>query len=82
MATFAEVLDAADKLSTEEQESLMEILRRRIAQRNLADLPRDVVDAQAEFASGQARPVTVQQIVDEASREPRTDTNNGFRPCA
>lgn len=70
MLTFADVVDAADKLSAEDQESLLELLRRRIAERNRPKLAADVAEARAEFVSGGARPATVQQIMDEVRREP------------
>lgn len=69
MPTFADVVAAADKLSADEQESLVRILRRRIAERNREQLAGDVAEARAEFVSGGARPVTVRQIMDEADRE-------------
>ena len=69
MPTFADVVDAADKLSAEEQESLLRILRRRIAERTRTQLAADVAEARAEFVSGGARPATVQQIMDEAYHE-------------
>ena len=69
MPTFADVVDAADKLSTDEQESLLEILRRRIAERSRAHLAADVAEARAEFVSGRACSATVQQIMDEVRRE-------------
>ena len=69
MPTFADVVDAADKLSTDEQESLLKILRSRIAERNRAKLAADVAEARAEFVRGGARSATVQQIMDEAHHE-------------
>ena len=69
MSTFAEVVDAADKLSADEQESLVGILRRRLAERNRAQLVDDVAEARAEFVSGRARSATVQQIMDEVRRD-------------
>ena len=70
MSTFADIVDAAQKLSADEQESLLGILRRRIAERNRAELAQDVADAQGEFINGLARSASVQQIMDEARREP------------
>ena len=69
MPTFADVVDAADKLSAEEQASLLRILRRRIAERTRTQLAADVAEARAEFVSGGARSATAQQILDEAHRE-------------
>jgi len=69
MTTFSEVVDAADNLSVDEQETLVEILRRRIAKRNRDALARDVADARAEFQSGKTRPTSVSDIMDEVRRE-------------
>jgi len=67
--TFSDVLDAAGGLSAEEQETLLEILRRRLAERRRAQVVREVADARAEFAEGHARPASVSEIMDEASGE-------------
>jgi hypothetical protein len=69
MPVFSDVVDAADRLSTEEQEELLKILRRRLAGRRRASLVREVREAREEFATGQARPAPVEEIMDEASRE-------------
>jgi hypothetical protein len=69
MTKFADIVSAADGLSTDEQEALLEILRRRIAERNRAELVREVSEARAEFARGESRPATVQQIMEEAYGE-------------
>jgi hypothetical protein len=69
MSTFAEILDAADGLSVDEQETLLEILRHRIAERNRAKLVGEVSEARGEFANGQARFGTAKEIMDEARRE-------------
>ncbi|MEO8497537.1 MAG: hypothetical protein ABI614_20910 [Planctomycetota bacterium] len=65
MTTFSDVVDAADDLSVDEQETLVELLRRRIAKRNRDALVRDVADARAEFQTGQARASSVNDIMDE-----------------
>jgi len=70
MAGFSDVVDAADRLSTDEQEELLEIVRRRLAERRRGELMREVQDARAEVAAGQARVASVDEIMDEASREP------------
>jgi hypothetical protein len=69
MTNFSEVLDAADKLSVDEQETLMEILSRRIAERNRERLVRDIAEARAEFADGPASSTSVRDIMDEVSGE-------------
>ncbi len=70
MAGFSDVVAAADRLSADEQEELLEILRHRLAERRRAGLVREVQEARAEFADGVAGPATVDEIMDEASREP------------
>ena len=68
--TFSDIIDAADNLSLDEQEALVEILRRRIAEANRAQLVREVKAARADFATGDASPTTVAEIMEEAQREP------------
>jgi len=70
MTTFAEIVDAADRLTVAEQEELVEILRRRIAERNRSGLLAEVQEARAEYAAGQAGPATAREIMDETSGEP------------
>ncbi len=69
MTTFSDVVDAADDLSVDEQETLVEILRRRIAKRNREALVRDVAEARAEFQTGQARASAVSDIMEELRGE-------------
>ena len=69
MTTFSDVVDAADNLSVDEQQTLVEILRRRIAKRNREILVRDVAEARAEFRTGQARASSVSDIMDEVRGE-------------
>lgn len=69
MTTFSDILDAADGLSVDEQVTLLEILQRRIAERNRAELVRDVAEAREEYASGNARPASAKEIVEEARGE-------------
>jgi hypothetical protein len=69
MITFSDVVDAADELSVEEQEALVEILRRRIARRNREALVRDVAEARAQFRAGQARTSSVSDIMEELRGE-------------
>jgi hypothetical protein len=63
--TFADIVDAADRLSADEQLTLLEILRRRLAERDREQLVRDVAEARAEFAKGTTQPMTVKQLMDE-----------------
>jgi hypothetical protein len=61
--TFAQVLDSADELDVEEQESLVEVLQRRLAAHHREALCEAVKSARREFESGCCRPATPKQIV-------------------
>ena len=63
MTTYAMTLDAADKLSLEEQEELAATLRRRIAEQRRAELVKAVAAARGEFAQGRVKPASVAAIM-------------------
>lgn len=63
--TFSAVLDAADALSPQEQETLIDILRHRIAESNRQRLIKDVQEARRDFAQGQCPETTVDEIMRE-----------------
>ncbi len=63
--TFAEILEAADQLSLEDQENLINILQNRLRARRRAERVRDVQEAQKEFAQGKCQPVTPEQLMEE-----------------
>ena len=47
--TFNEVLESADKLSLDDQETLLEVLHRRIIEHRREELSKEIGDAQKEF---------------------------------
>lgn len=63
--SFYEVLEAADQLSLAEQESLIDILRRRMAEKRRADLVNDVQEARREFQRKQVQVATADEIMNE-----------------
>lgn len=63
--SFGEVLEAADKLSLEELEELIEVLSRRAADRRRDLLSRDVRNARKEFREGRITPATPDDILSE-----------------
>ncbi len=63
--SFGDILDAADKLSLEEQEELIEVLSCRAADRRRDLLGRDIRTARKEFKEGKVRPATPDDIVSE-----------------
>jgi hypothetical protein len=65
VTTFTEILEAADQLSPEDQESLIDILQKRLRDNRRAALVRDVQEAQKEFVEGKCKPVTPAQLMEE-----------------
>ena len=63
MKTFAQVLDSTDGLAVEEQVSLVEVLRHRLAERRREDLVDAVKSARQEFKTGRCRPASPGQII-------------------
>ena len=62
---FGEALEGIEALSLEDQETLKEILHRRIVERRREELVRDVQQAQQEFQAGECRPVTPEELMNE-----------------
>ena len=60
---FAEVLEAADRLSTDEQMELVELLRKRIVEQRRREIAQDIREARQEFAAGQCRPAAPEDIL-------------------
>jgi len=61
--SFGEVLEAADELPLDEQETLAEILHRRVVERRRKDLARDVLQARQEFERGDCWPVSSDDLM-------------------
>ena len=64
---FAEVLEAVDQLSSDEQETLVMMVQHRIAERGRKQLAPDVQAARREFEAGLCRPSTADELMDEIS---------------
>ena len=62
---FGEVLEAADHLSQDEQEELIAILHRRLAQAARQRLAGEVKEARQEFAEGRCLPATPDELMRE-----------------
>jgi hypothetical protein len=63
---FNDVLDAADKLPPEEQEELISILHRRLAERGRKRIVASVQDARREFSSSGCQPASSDDLIREA----------------
>jgi hypothetical protein len=62
---FGEILEAVDKLPVHDQESLRDILAKRITERRRDELSREIEEAREEFKAGQSRPVTPDELMTE-----------------
>ena len=62
---FCDVIEAIDQLSQDEQEELIDVVGRRLAEARRQRLAAEVEEARKEFASGQCRIVTPQELVRE-----------------
>ena len=60
---FGEILEEADRLPLEDQETLIEVLQRRMRDRRRAELAKDIQEAQTEFQKGSCRPATVDELM-------------------
>ncbi len=65
MISFGEVVEAADRLSLDEQESLLDILYKRIIERRRAKLAQDIQDARIELQKGDYQPATPDEIMEK-----------------
>jgi predicted CopG family antitoxin len=62
---FGEVLEAVDKFSLEDQETLIEVLQRRLIERRREEIAKEIREARREFQSGQCRAVTPDELMAE-----------------
>jgi len=64
-ATFDEVLDAIELLPAEQQADLVDVVRRRLAERGRQQVVAHVRDARAEHQAGKTRASSVDEIMGE-----------------
>ena len=63
MTTFAQAVETVAELSLDEQESLVDLVRRRIAERRRAELVREVKAARQQFRQGKTKVGTPDEIM-------------------
>jgi hypothetical protein len=64
-STFDEVLDAVEDLPIDQQSELVEVLRRRLAEKGRQRVVQDVREGRAEFAAGGSKAATVEGLMRE-----------------
>ena len=62
---FGEILEAADELPIEDQETLIAILKNRLRERRRAELLKDIQEAEKEFKEGKCQPATPDELMKE-----------------
>lgn len=63
MSTFATLLEAASELSLDEQEDLLETLRRRLSAARREEILAAIKEGRAEFAAGRLKPESPAEIM-------------------
>ena len=65
VTTFEEVLEAADRLSLEEQEAVMDIIRKRVIDERRKEIVDQVHEASKEFQEGRCHEASPEQVLKE-----------------
>ena len=63
--TFRSVLDEAEQLTLDEQETLLEILRHRLAEHRRQQIAKDVLAGREEFLQGKCPTTTAVELMAE-----------------
>ena len=63
MTSFAQTLDVIESLPVDEQEDVLEVLQRRLAEHRRAELIATVKQSRKEFAAGKCKPASVAAIL-------------------
>ena len=63
MVKFAQVIETVDEMSVEEQETLVEIVSRRLAQRQRTEIIKEVRQSRRQFRSGKYRFASGDEII-------------------
>lgn len=63
--SFGKVLEDADRLTPKEQEELMDVFSRRIAEGRRQSLAQDIRGARSELSNGRCKPVSPDELMME-----------------
>lgn len=67
--SFGEILEAADKLSLDDQAELIEVLRHRVVEHRRDLLAEEIRQARREFEAGQCHPAPPEKILEDLLSE-------------
>jgi hypothetical protein len=68
ISKFDRVLESIETLSLEEQEALIDLVQRRLAEKRRDEIAANIAQARVEYQSGQVFRGTVAEIMDELSK--------------
>ena len=68
IATLEQVLETAAKLPYEQQEMLIEILKRRRSENRRAEIADDAKQARADFRAGLLKPLSADEVIAELNQ--------------
>lgn len=63
--SFGDILDEVDKLTLGDQETLRDILAKRIIERRREQLAGEIREARGEYKAGKCKPATAEEIMSE-----------------
>ena len=63
MTSFSHTFDVIESLPVDEQEGVLEVLQRRLAERRRAELVATVKQSRKEYAAGKCKPASVAAIL-------------------
>ena len=66
--SFREALEAVETLSIDEQETLVDIVQKRLTERARQRLAADIEESRLEFAQNRCQAVSVESLMDELLR--------------
>jgi hypothetical protein len=67
--SFDAVIESVEALSVEEQEALLDLVRRRLVERRRAEIAANIARAQEEYKTGKMLRGTVDELMAELTRE-------------
>ncbi|HAA30015.1 MAG TPA: hypothetical protein DCE56_22920 [Cyanobacteria bacterium UBA8553] len=68
ITSFNEILESVEKLSVEDQEALIDLVRRRLVERRRSEIATHIVKAQEEYQTGQVMRGTVDELMAELTK--------------
>jgi hypothetical protein len=68
MITFDQILDFVDDLSQEDQEVLIDVVKRRLLEKRRAEIADSIIEAEAEYERGEVFKGNVAEIMAELKR--------------